>query len=1249
MRLIRVFVLCLLPSIVGAQPVQPVEILHEFATSPSKPGGPLLQVPDGSFYGLMSDAIYRVATDGVVTIAARLEAGAGASGALVRGPDGTLYGTTQWGGDGGRGTVFRFDPATGEVRTLHAFIASREGVSPRYGLTLVGGFLYGVTTSTLFRVDASSGAITILYTFGEDGIEIASPSSPVTLGADGLLYGTVHNGPGFGLPASGAIYRLNPGTGALAVVHAFTDLISPEGRLLLGPDGRLFGSAGGPGFSGAGGIYRYAPATDSYDVLFVFPTSATVIGPGALTMTPDGSLYGATVGSSNVVPNLVSTIFRLVPGPGAYTYEALGTAGLADRPQLTLGNDGLLYGYAQESQGIGQGNGSVYRFNPAGPFALTELSNFWPAAGAGWAPTEPVFPGGTHAYGTTGRPGRGSIYQLNPATGVVDIVAGVPEAQKFLLASSRVATAPFAQGPMGLLYGTTSATPDSGAPGGGPDTGIVRFSPIGNVATRVFGGFPETPTRPPYIDSPMVHVPADDGFSGDLYFVRDGTVYRFNNNSLTLTVAGVGPNPGSFGFNRSTRLVLAGDGQLYVGINTSLEVGEVPISFQTTSRIFRVNRATNTLDLVATLGSSFGLSSLAAGPANQLYVGRSLGGPLDGSEILLLHPLTGMLSPLCAWPDGALQHMTVTANGTIVGVATGRPQRLLLCHPANGSSVRVLPATVADLVGPLVEAGGFLYGATFDAPIDVNSAGLPKSASRQPGGALIRLSLSGSALTLDSESDGLPNVWETAFGLDPFDGTGDDGASGDPDGDGRTNAQELADGTHPRGVLTRYFAEGATGPFFRTRIDIDNPNEGRPATVLLRFLTDTGARIPHDVVVPAGSRVSIDVATLAGLAHATFSTVVEADATIGVDRAMSWDASGYGSHLETGVTAPATTWYLAEGATSGPFTLFYLLQNPQATAVTATVRYLRPIGLPPITKSYTLPPNSRTTIAVDDEAPGLATTDVSAEITASAPIVVERAMYYSQPGQPFAAGHESAGVTAPALEWFLAEGATGAFFDLFLLLANPNPVPAAVQIEYLLPGGGTEVKNYVVFDNSRLTIFVDDEVIPLGSGHRPLANTAVSMIVRSTNNVPIVVERTMWWPGSTLTPNYWYESHNSPGATTTATRWLVPGGEVGGAAAAQTYVLIANPGATAGRARIWALTDSGRFLTSGEPMALPPKSRTNLPFVNNLGLGSGNVIGILVESVGTNPVPIVVEYATYSSPGGVTWAAGGAALASPLP
>jgi hypothetical protein len=64
--------------------------------------------------------------------------------------------------------------------------------------------------------------------------------------------------------------------------------------------------------------------------------------------------------------------------------------------------------------------------------------------------------------------------------------------------------------------------------------------------------------------------------------------------------------------------------------------------------------------------------------------------------------------------------------------------------------------------------------------------------------------------------------------------------------------------------------------------------------------------------------------------------------------------------------------------------------------------------------------------------------------------------------QPFAAGHESAAITAPSTRWFLAEGAAGRFFDLFTLLANFSATDANVGMQYLLLDGTTDHKTYVV-------------------------------------------------------------------------------------------------------------------------------------------------------------------------------------------
>ena len=50
----------------------------------------------------------------------------------------------------------------------------------------------------------------------------------------------------------------------------------------------------------------------------------------------------------------------------------------------------------------------------------------------------------------------------------------------------------------------------------------------------------------------------------------------------------------------------------------------------------------------------------------------------------------------------------------------------------------------------------------------------------------------------DTDGDGLPDTWEVANGLDPLSAAGDEGASGDPDEDNLTNAQERQLGTDPQ-------------------------------------------------------------------------------------------------------------------------------------------------------------------------------------------------------------------------------------------------------------------------------------------------------------------------------------------------------------------------------------------------------------------------------------------------------------------
>ena len=559
---------------------------------------------------------------------------------------------------------------------------------------------------------------------------------------------------------------------------------------------------------------------------------------------------------------------------------------------------------------------------------------------------------------------------------------------------------------------------------------------------------------------------------------------------------------------------------------------------------------------------------------------------------------------------------------------------------AGGSGIDVGLALALDAVGD-----AYVIGQTTSNDLVTTSLGGTTPWDTTPNGAedafVFRVSS-------DQDRDGLPDTWETDNDLDPTDPTGDNGAAGDPDRDQLTNIEEFHLGTDPM-LAQRFFAEGAvgTGIGFETRFAVLNPWTDVTVDATFRFMTNTGQLITFPITgIGPGERRTLLASTVPGLlvgGTAQFSTEIQSRHGVIADRTMTWDGTGYGSHAETAVTRPGTTWYLAEGATHSNFSLFYLLQNPAGEAATVRVTYLRPSPKTPLEKAYTVPANSRFNIWVNEEGfPAdtddklLASEEVSAviEVLTGPSIIVERAMYQTPPGQPgFSAGHESAGVRQTSTRWFLAEGATNPdYFSEFILLANPSQTEANVTVTYLLETGETIVKRYggatpdypALGPRSRTTVFVNLE-------DPKLANAAVSTIVESTNAVGIIVERAMWWPG-----NNWVEAHNSPGTTTTGRVWALAEGELAGTSAWDTYILIANTSAFAGCARVTLHYEDGT--TEAAIVTLDPSSRRTVgvgyqpEFTKAAGQRFGAVVESLAATDGGVDVPaIVVERAMYSA------------------
>ena len=508
---------------------------------------------------------------------------------------------------------------------------------------------------------------------------------------------------------------------------------------------------------------------------------------------------------------------------------------------------------------------------------------------------------------------------------------------------------------------------------------------------------------------------------------------------------------------------------------------------------------------------------------------------------------------------------------------------------------------------------------------------------------------------VDTDNDGLPDAWEVQTGLDRQSAGGSNGAGGDPDGDGLTNLQEYQQHLHPRGLVKRYFAEGVRSDVFSTRLALANPSATTTAYVHLRFASApdaSGAVVTreHWLTIAPRRRATLDSASVGGLIG-SFATIVEASTFVVADRTVSWDRSGYGSHAESATDAPRTTWYFAEGATMGGFNTFYLLLNPGSTAANVTVTYLR-AGHAPRSRTYEVAAGARQTVWVDmerwDDGDSLEAAEVSARIDSSEPIIAERSMYLDRNGQLFTAGHDSVGLPAPATRWLLAEGATGPFFDCFILLANPSGQDAEARLRFLL-GDGTVIEHPTVVPAlARSTVWVDAlgqdaSLIARNPVYAKLADSSVSTEIVVDNGVGVLVERAMWWPGDSTT---WTEAHDSGGVTDAATRWALAEGEVGGSRNTQTYVLVSNPTDTAASITVTLLSETEEPET--QSYTVGPHSRFNIAlgqpgfFPNAVG----RRVGMVIESTG---VPVVVERAMYSDAGGQRWAAGSDAVATRLP
>jgi len=328
-------------------------------------------------------------------------------GGLVLGSDGYLYGTTSEGGSFNLGTIFRVLPDGTLYETIYSFSgASSDGASPRHGALCRGGDgnLYGTTWAggsdglgTFFRVEPlGTPIVTTLYEFGPDS---PHPEGGLTLVSDGYLYGTASGDAATG--NFGAIFRIGVDGADFQTVYTFwggSDGATPTTGVIEGPWGYLYGTTEG-GLTESGGtgtVFRVA-TRNRWD----FTVLAEGAGPASrLILGPDNyTLYGAYFLS----PGSAGSVFRIQPdGTGFETLHAFDGAdagGTNPLGSLLLGSDGYLYGTTTQSPSWPAIAGSVFRLSTDG--ATFETLHVFGVTDGGFPAGNLVQLGDWNIYGTT--------------------------------------------------------------------------------------------------------------------------------------------------------------------------------------------------------------------------------------------------------------------------------------------------------------------------------------------------------------------------------------------------------------------------------------------------------------------------------------------------------------------------------------------------------------------------------------------------------------------------------------------------------------------------------------------------------------------------------------------------------------------------------------------------------------------------------------------------------------------------------
>jgi hypothetical protein len=313
------------------------------------------------------------------------------------------------------------------------------------------------------------------------------------------------------------------------------------------------------------------------------------------------------------------------------------------------------------------------------------------------------------------------------------------------------------------------------------------------------------------------------------------------------------------------------------------------------------------------------------------------------------------------------------------------------------------------------------------------------------------------------------------------------------------------------------------------------------------------------------------------------------------------------------VTFDALTYFLAEGSTGPFFTMDVALANPHATPARITLTFLKGDGST-VVEGRTLPPTSRTTIAVRD-IEGLAETPLSTIVSSLdlLPIGVERTMAWDARAY---GGHGETAIAQPRTKWYFGEGSSG-FFHTYVLVVNPNAAATTATVTFMPESGDPVVRTYPMEALSRL-------VVDAGSISE-LTDRSFGFTVEATQ--PIAVDRSMYFGGAA--GQIFAGGHAAAGAPDPSLTWYFAEGATG--TFFDTYFLLSNPGALPATATLTYLLTDGTTVTEERTIAADARVTVSVES------GDPRLADAAFSTQVVSTAPIVAERSMY-------WGRAGASL-----